>query len=226
VSRIPLVLSWSGGKDSSLALEALRADDRYEVAGLLTSITAGYDRVSIHGVRRELVEAQARATSLPLYEVELQPASSNEGYEGAFLDAIARLRAALPQVNHIAFGDLYLADVRAYREQLVARAGLEPVFPLWQRDTAQLARRFIAEGYVAHLVCIDTQQLGADFAGRRFDAKLLADLPATVDPCGEGGEFHTFVSAAPFFSAPIGVEVGEVVLRENRFAFADLRESA
>lgn len=220
--RKSVVLSWSGGKDSSLALDALRADARYEVVGLLTSITAGYDRVSIHGVRRTLVEAQAAAVGLPLYEVTLEPMSSNEAYEAAFAAALDRLRATAPDVECIAFGDLYLEEVRSYRERLLRPTGIEPLFPLWGSDTRQLAADFIARGYRAVLVCVDTTQLAATFAGRAFDAALLADLPDGVDPCGEGGEFHTFVHDGPVFSRPIPVVIGETVLRDARFAFADL----
>ena len=222
MTREPVILSWSGGKDSSLALAALRADPRYEVVALLTSITRGYDRVSIHGVRRGLVEAQAVAAGLPLHEIVLQPACSNAMYEAAFLEALARIRAAYPDVRRLAFGDLYLADVRAYRERLVGEAGYEAIFPLWGRDTKLLAAEFIASGYSAHLVCVDTTVLPASFAGRTFDDRLLAELPATVDPCGERGEFHTFVFAGPVLSEPIPVRLGEVVLRDERFAFCDL----
>jgi len=220
--RTPVALSWSGGKDSSLALAALQADPRYEVVALLTSITSGYDRVSIHGVRRALVEAQAAAIGLPLFEVELQPQSSNEAYEAAFLSALARLGAAHPQVQCVAFGDLYLADVRAYRERLLEATAFRPVFPLWGRDTKTLAREFIDAGFRATLVCVDTTQLSAEFAGRAFDDSLLSSLPAGVDPCGEGGEFHTFVSAGPIFRGPIAIVRGETVLREERFAYCDL----
>jgi uncharacterized protein (TIGR00290 family) len=217
-----IVLSWSGGKDSSLALAALRADPRYHVVALLTSITRGYDRVSIHGVRRALVEAQAAAVGVPLLEVVLEQQSSNAAYEAAFADALRRVRLEYPDVKRIAFGDLFLADVREYRERLVAGSDFGAYFPLWGRDTNQLADEFLAAGFCAHLVCVDTEQLSAEFAGRAFDAALLADLPATVDRCGERGEFHTFVSAGPLFTAPIHVHCGERVLRENRFAFCDL----
>jgi uncharacterized protein (TIGR00290 family) len=222
MSPEPVVLSWSGGKDSSLALAALRADARYEVVGLPTSITSGYDRVSIHGVRRALVEAQASMLRLPLHEVALQPLSSNEAYEAAFAEALARVRTAHPGVRHLAFGDLFLADVRAYRERTLAATDFTPLFPIWGRDTTTLAREFVDAGFRANLVCVDTTQLAASYAGRAFDAELLAELPATVDPCGERGEFHTFVSAGPIFSGEIPVQVGEVVLREERFAFCDL----
>jgi len=217
-----VALSWSGGKDSSLALAALRADPRYEVVALVTSVTSGYDRISIHGVRRSLLDAQVAAIGLPLVEVVLEPKCSNDQYEAAFADALARLNDAHPKVRHIAFGDLYLADVRAYREKLLERTDFSGLFPIWGSDTASLAMDFIAAGFRAHLVCVDTQQLSASFAGRAFDAALLADLPATVDPCGEGGEFHTFVSAGPVYTTPIDVSVGEVVLRDERFAFCDL----
>jgi uncharacterized protein (TIGR00290 family) len=222
----PVVLSWSGGKDSSLALAALRADPRYEVVALQTSITRGYDRVSIHGVRRALVEAQAAAAGLPLIEVTLEQQSSNDAYEAAFKESLARVRAQYPEVQRIAFGDLFLTDVREYRERLVAAAGFSTLFPLWGRDTRALAQEFVAAGFRAHLVCVDTTQLSADFAGREFDAALIADLPSSVDPCGERGEFHTFVSEGPIFTEVVGVTRGESVLRDNRFMFCDLLPDA
>jgi uncharacterized protein (TIGR00290 family) len=222
----PVVLSWSGGKDSSLALAALRADPRYEVVALQTSITRGYDRVSIHGVRRALVEAQAAAAGLPLIEVTLEQQSSNDAYEAAFKESLARVRAQYPEVQRVAFGDLFLTDVREYRERLVAAAGFSTLFPLWGRDTRALAQEFVAAGFRAHLVCVDTTQLSADFAGREFDAALIADLPSSVDPCGERGEFHTFVSEGPIFTEVVGVTRGESVLRDNRFMFCDLLPDA
>jgi uncharacterized protein (TIGR00290 family) len=222
----PLVLSWSGGKDSSLALAALRGDPRYEVVALQTSITRGYDRVSIHGVRRALVEAQAAAAGLPLIEITLEQQSSNDAYEAAFKESLGRVRGEYPEVGRIAFGDLFLADVREYRERLAGAAGFGAVFPLWGRDTRALAHEFIAAGFRAHLVCVDTTQLSAQFAGREFDAALIADLPASVDPCGERGEFHTFVSEGPIFTEALGVTRGESVLRDNRFMFCDLLPAA
>lgn len=222
VKRESVILSWSGGKDSSLTLAALRGDPRYDVVALLTSVTRGYDRVSIHGVRRELLHAQAAAAGLPLVEIELEPQSSNPAYETAFLDALDRSRTEFPAATTIAFGDLFLEDVRAYRERLLASSGFTPLFPIWGRDTRGLAEEFIDAGFVAHLVCVDTQQLSSSFAGRQFDRPLLADLPVSVDPCGERGEFHTFVSAGPIFEHAIPVAHGEVVLRDDRFAFCDL----
>lgn len=217
-----VLLSWSGGKDSSLALAALRADPRYEVAALLTSITSGYDRVSIHGVRRALLEEQADAVGLPIIEIPLEPNSSNEQYESAFLGALERASGQNHDLRLVAFGDLFLDDVRAYRERLVQLAQWEPLFPIWGRDTGALAREFVESGYVAHLVCVDTNVLSAGFAGRLFDTRLLAELPDHVDPCGERGEFHTFVSAGPMMSRALAPRTGEVVLREERFAFCDL----
>lgn len=217
-----VILSWSGGKDSALALAALRADPRYEVVALLTSITRGYERVSIHGVRRALLEAQTAAIGLPLMEIELDPACSNAAYETAFVEALANVSRRFPSARHLAFGDLFLADVRAYREGLLAKTDYKPCFPLWGRDTRQLADDFVAAGYAARLVCVDTTQLSSDFAGRNFDAELLAEMPQSVDPCGERGEFHTFVWRGPILKEEIPITLGEVVLRESRFAFCDL----
>lgn len=218
----PVVLSWSGGKDSSLALKALLADPQREVVALLTSVTRGYDRVSIHGVRRSLLGAQAEAVGLPLIEIALEPESSNELYEAAFLEALVRVRERYPEVRRIAFGDLFLADVREYRERLASSAGFEAIFPLWGCDTAHLAEEFIDAGFRAHIVCVDTTQLAAHFAGRAFDHDLLAAMPPTVDHCGERGEFHTFVWAGPVFSKPVPVRRGSHVLRDGRFMFCDL----
>ncbi len=220
--RKSIVLSWSGGKDSALALDALSRDPEVEVVGLLTSVTRSYDRISVHGVRRAMLEAQVERLGLPLFEIPLDPSCTNEAYEAAFHAALEEIRRERPEVAHIAFGDLFLEDVRAYRERLLNGTGFEPLFPIWGLDTASLARRFIAEGFAARLVCVDTTQLDASFAGRLFDETLLADLPVTADPCGERGEFHTFVSDGPPFSAPIPYSVGETVLRDDRFMFCDI----
>jgi uncharacterized protein (TIGR00290 family) len=221
--RKVVVLSWSGGKDSALALDALSRDPVVEVVGLLTSVTSGYDRISVHGVRRSMLQAQVERLGLPLFEIALDPGCTNEAYEAAFHAALHQIRVELPEVTHIAFGDLFLEDVRAYRERLLTGSGFDPLFPIWGEDTSSVARRFIAAGFSARLVCVDTTQLDADFAGREFDEKLLVDLPPTVDPCGERGEFHTFVSDGPQFSAAIAYVVGEKILRDERFMFCDIQ---
>lgn len=217
-----VVLSWSGGKDSALALARLAADPAFHVVALLTTVTAGYDRVSVHGVRRALLHAQAESLGLPLHEVTLEPASSNEAYETATAGALARLRIVHPEVRRLAFGDLFLEDVRAYREALAARCGFGALFPLWGEPTDLVAREVIAAGIRARIVCVDTQVLDASFAGRAYDEALLAELPAEVDPCGERGEFHTFVSDGPGLRAAVAYRVGDTVLREGRFAYKDL----
>lgn len=218
----PIVLSWSGGKDSALALAALASDETVRVVGLVTTVTRGYDRVSIHGVRRTLLLAQAASLGLPLDEIVIEPGCSNADYERAFLDAISGARERYPGLAGIAFGDLFLADVREYRERLLDGSGLRPIFPLWGEPTAELAERCCALGVDARLVCVDTTQLPADFVARSFDRTLIAELPTTVDPCGERGEFHTFVADAPGFQEPIRYTVGEIVRREERFVYCDL----
>jgi uncharacterized protein (TIGR00290 family) len=212
-------LSWSGGKDSALALQALRHECGVEPHALVTTVTSSYDRISMHGVRRSLLERQARAIGLPLVEVVIPPGCPNTVYEQRWMDAFASPR--LQGVEEVAFGDLFLDDVRRYREALLAREGKRGLFPLWGRNTTRLAREFVAAGFRARLVCVDPKQLDGAFAGREYDERLLAELPARVDPCGERGEFHTFVYAGPGFSEPIGCRVGEVVEREG-FVFCDL----
>jgi uncharacterized protein (TIGR00290 family) len=220
----PIILSWSGGKDSALALAALQADPAYRVVALLTTVTNGYDRISIHGVRRALLAAQAMSIGLPVHEVVLEPQSSNAAYDAAVERALADVRARYPAVRRVAYGDLFLEDVRRYREERLEPLAFEGLFPLWGQPTDRLAREFIDRGFKARLVCVDTTQLDAAFAGRAFDASLLRDLPATVDPCGESGEFHTFVSAGPGLTTPVDYDVGEIVLRDGRFAYCDLVE--
>ncbi|HEX6368151.1 MAG TPA: hypothetical protein VF006_04425 [Longimicrobium sp.] len=218
----PIILSWSGGKDSALALARLRADPRVRITGLLTTVTAGYDRVSIHGVRRALLHAQAAALGVPVHEVTLQPESSNEAYDAALAHALDKLRDRQPDVRRVAFGDIFLQDVRQYREERITALGFDGIFPLWGEPPAALAREVIECGIRARLVCVDTHALSATFAGRAYDAALLAELPDAVDPCGENGEFHTFVSDGRGFRAPVPYQVGEVVMRGDRFAYCDL----
>jgi uncharacterized protein (TIGR00290 family) len=220
--REPVLLAWSGGKDSALTLEALRADAAVRVEALITTVTAGYERISMHGVRRTLLAAQAQAVGLPLLEARIPTRASNDAYEAAFAAALEPARAS--GVTRVAFGDLFLTDVRAYRERQLGELGMRGLFPLWLQDTAGLAREFIARGFRAVLVCVDPARLDPSFAGRFFDAALLRELPSGVDPCGENGEFHTFVFDGPGFRHPVPIEVGTVVLRDG-FAFCDLLPS-
>jgi uncharacterized protein (TIGR00290 family) len=212
-------LSWSGGKDSALALRALRAASGAGPRALITTVTADYQRVSMHGVRRELLVRQARAASVPLVEVEIPASCPNDVYEQRMAQALAQ--HPLRDLRTIAFGDLFLADLRAYREDRLATVGKRAAFPLWGHDTSALAREFIGAGFQAVIVCVDPAKLDPTFSGRTFDHDLLADLPGSVDPCGENGEFHTFVYAGPIFSEPITCEVGETVERDG-FVFTDV----
>ncbi|HEY1595665.1 MAG TPA: hypothetical protein VGF74_09740, partial [Thermoleophilaceae bacterium] len=198
-----LALSWSGGKDSALALRALRSEVGQEPVALLTTVTEDYGRVSMHGVRRELVAAQAAAAGVPLVEVGIPASCSNAVYEERMAAALGA--PSLVGVGTMAFADLFLADIRAYREEKLGAAGWNVSFPLWGRDTRALAREFIGAGFEAVLVCVDPAQLDPSFVGRAFDSSLLADLPAGVDPCGENGEFHTFVHAGPIFDRPVPI---------------------
>jgi uncharacterized protein (TIGR00290 family) len=213
------LVSWSGGKDSALALHRVLADGTVRVDGLLTTVTDEYDRISMHGVRRALLEAQAAALGLPLEVVRIPPACGDAEYEAATTTALAGYAARGGEA--IVFGDLYLADIRAYRERLLAPLPLAPRFPLWLEDTAAMARRFVRLGFRAVLVCVDPRQLDPGFAGRAYDDALLDALPRGVDPCGENGEFHTFVHDGPVFGHPVAVSAGETVERGG-FVFADL----
>jgi uncharacterized protein (TIGR00290 family) len=213
-----LALSWSGGKDSALALHRLRAGSGPPDV-LITTVVEGGARSSMHEVRRELLATQAQAAGLPLIEVEIPVPCPNDVYERRLAEALAR--PPLTDVRTLAFGDLFLADIRAYREERCRRVDRDATFPLWGCDTRALAQEFIAAGFQALLVCVDSEQLDPSFAGRAFDADLLAGLPPHVDPCGENGEFHTFVHAGPIFSAPIACRAGEIVARE-RFVFCDV----
>jgi uncharacterized protein (TIGR00290 family) len=215
------LLSWSGGKDAAWTLHALRQRGEVEVAGLLTTITDGYERVSMQGIRVEVLHAQAAAAGLPVIEARMPPRADNATYEASFAGALEQARERWPGIDRIAFGDLFLADVRAWRDALCARLGWTPLFPLFGSDTALLARSMVAGGLRADVCCVDTMQLDAGFAGRAFDEAMLRDLPDAVDPCGEHGEFHTCVSAGPMFAAPLALRRGDTVLRDARFAYTD-----
>lgn len=214
-----ILLSWSSGKDSAWTLHLLRQRVAHEIVGLLTTFNQAADRVAMHGVRRSLVELQAAAAGLPLWSVPLPWPCSNEQYEALMSETCAK--AVAQGIEGVAFGDLFLEDVRAYRIRQMARTRLEPLFPLWGMPTEALAREMIASGLKAKLTCIDTNKLDRSFAGREFDQELLATLPQGIDTCGENGEFHSFVYAGPMFSSEIGCVPGEIVEREQ-FVFADL----
>lgn len=214
------LLSWSSGKDSAWSLQVLRQDPAVEVVGLFTTINEAFDRVAMHAVRREIVAAQAAAAGLRLHPIALPYPCSNEAYERAMGEFVA---AALADgVEAMAFGDLYLEDIRAYRERQLDGTGITPLFPLWRRPTKALAQDMVAGGLRAHVTCVDPRQLDRAFAGRTFDAAFLDQLPKEVDPCGEGGEFHTCVVAGPMFARAIPVRAGAVEERDG-FVFADLQ---
>jgi uncharacterized protein (TIGR00290 family) len=223
VSQIRTILSWSSGKDSAWSLKLLREDPNIEVVALVTTLNEAFDRVAMHAVRRELLEMQAASVGLPLWTVPLPWPCSNEEYEIRMSALCAR--ALREGVEAMAFGDLFLADIRAYRERQLRGTTLQPLFPVWQIPTADLARQMVAAGLRAKITCVDPKVLPAEFAGREFDAEFLADLGPGIDPCGENGEFHSFVFDGPGFRRPVSVEVGEVIERDG-FVFADLKAVA
>ena len=216
-------LAWSSGKDSAWALHTVRCSSEVDVVALLTTVNHTDGRVAMHAVRESLLDMQAVQMSLPLVKVPIPSPCPNAVYEQAMSEALERARTE--GVRHIVFGDLFLEDIRAYREKQLVVCGMTPVFPIWGRDTRRLAEEMIAGGLSAHLTCIDPRKLDRSFAGRKFDSKLLDDLPPGIDPCGEKGEFHTCVSAGPMFREPIPVTVGKIVER-NGFVFADLLPEA
>lgn len=218
MARKRVLLSWSSGKDSAWCLHTLRQDANIEVVGLLTSFNAAADRVAMHAVRRALVAKQAELAQLPLFAVELPYPSSNDEYEAAMAKALGELR---PQFDAIAFGDLFLEDIRTYREAQMSKLGISQLFPLWALDTHKLAHDMVDGGLSAVLTCVDPKQCPGEFVGRRFDADLIDELPEQIDPCGENGEFHTLTTHGPMFSKPISVTVGEHVTRDG-FVFADV----
>lgn len=214
------MLSWSGGKDSSLALEELRRNPNCVVSGLLTTVTRDYDRISMHGVRRSLLRQQASSIGVPAIEVFIPKGATNEIYEKEVLDVLIQLKEDM-SVSTLVFGDLYLGDVREYREKLASKIGMNCIFPIWHRETRQLARQFVNRGFRAVLCTVNPRLLDPKFCGREFDPLFLSEIPATVDPCGENGEFHTFVYDGPIFKEPVKITRGEIVERDG-FFFADL----
>jgi uncharacterized protein (TIGR00290 family) len=219
MTRPKALIAWSSGKDSAWALHEIRRAGGYEIVAALTTVTDTFARVSMHGVREELLQAQLDAARLPSIIVRIPFPCPNEVYEREM--AAAMVQAKADGITHVIFGDLFLADIRAYRESRLAETGMKAVFPLWQRPTDALAREMIGAGVEAHLATVDLSKLPSSFAGRRYDDALLADLPAEADPCGENGEFHSFVAAGPMFTHRIPVAVGETVTRDG-FAYADL----
>ena len=219
MSKPRALISWSSGKDSAFSLHEVRRAGDFDVVGALTTVTETFERVSIHGVRQEILRAQCEAAGLPQRIVPIPYPCPNEIYEARMGEAVAA--AVREGITHMIFGDLFLADIRAYREQKLAGTGITPVFPLWERPTPALAQAMIASGLEAYLATVDLKKLPAEFAGRKFDAQLLLDLPEGIDPCGENGEFHTCVVAGPMFSQRLAVETGERVVRDG-YAYCDL----
>jgi uncharacterized protein (TIGR00290 family) len=215
-----ILVSWSGGKDSAMALHEITKDPDYHIAALLTTVTQDYDRISMHGVRRVLLEQQAASLGLPLEIVWISKNASNEEYEAQMGAALGKYKQA--GVSAVAFGDIFLEDLRQYRVEKLAQLDLQGLFPIWKRDTRELAQTFIDSGFKAITTCVDTQVLGEQFVGRQIDNQFLAELPPGIDPCGENGEFHSFVYAGPIFKHQIVCTPGERVLRENRFYYCDL----
>jgi uncharacterized protein (TIGR00290 family) len=216
-----VLFCWSGGKDSAFALsEILNSSNRYSVVTLLTTVTEDYDRISMHGVRTALLEEQSTALNLPLQKVLITKDSTNDEFELKMRDVLQGFKNR--GVSDVVFGDIFLEDLRKYREDNMAKLDMNAIFPLWKKDTKLLAQSFIDSGFKAIITCVDTKVLDDSFAGREFNNQLLSDLPSSVDPCGENGEFHTFVYAGPIFEKQISVTRGEVVLRDERFCFCDL----
>jgi uncharacterized protein (TIGR00290 family) len=214
------LFSWSGGKDSAMALYEILAAQQYQVAALLTTVTEEYQRISMHGVRRVLLQQQAASLGLPLEEIMISKQSSNDEYESKMTEVLRRYQGQ--GVKSVVFGDIFLEDLKAYREKNLARLGMNGIFPIWKRETGELIRTFIQSGFKAITVCVDTQALDQGFVGRIIDEQFVSDLPKGVDVCGENGEFHSFVSEGPIFKKKIAYKPGETVLRDKRFWYCDL----
>ena len=215
----PVLMSWSGGKDSCLALFEIQKARNYRVAALLTTVTRDYDRISMHGVRRVLLEKQAASLGTPLHQVQITKGASNQEYETNLIEAVSAYRDR--GIDSVVFGDLFLEDIKTYRDQFLARHDLRGIYPVWLRDTTEFIREFIDLGFKAIITCVNADALDSSFAGMIIDENFLSALPAGVDPCGENGEFHSFVFDGPIFAKPVAVEVGELVTRDGRF-YADL----
>ena len=216
----PVVLTWSGGKDSALALHYIKTSRQYQITYLLTTITEDYNRISMHGVRSILLDNQSEALGLPIEKVFISKNSSNEEYENQMREKL--LFYQRQGISSVAFGDVFLEDIRKYREQNLSKVFMKGIFPLWKKNTQELAGQFIELGFKAVIICVDSQNLDKKFVGRYFDRQFLSDLPANVDPCGENGEFHSFVFDGPIFKRPIFFKIGDIVLREKHFYFCDL----
>ena len=215
-----ILFSWSSGKDSSLALYELRQSKDYEICALLTTVTEDYDRVSMHGVRNSLLERQAESLGLALERVMIPKRATNESYETQMRKVLEKYKSL--GVTGVGFGDIFLENLKKYREEKLSQLDMRGIFPLWKQNTSELAHRLISLGFKAVITCVDTQRISGEFAGRQFDAEFLESLPPSCDPCGENGEFHSFAYAGPIFRRPINFSIGEEVLRDNRFYFCDL----
>ena len=214
------LFTWSGGKDSVMALYELQKVGSYEISALLTTVTKDYDRVSMHGVKRSLLEQQADSLGYPLEEVLISKDASNEEYEAKMKEILEKYLKA--GISTVVFGDIFLEDLRKYREENLSNIGMKAVFPIWKRNTAELAHTFVDLGFKAVITCVDSKFLGKAFVGRLLDERFLSELPSNVDPCGENGEFHSFVYGGPVFRESLSFKLGDIVLRDNRFYFCDL----
>jgi uncharacterized protein (TIGR00290 family) len=220
IDKERVVLSWSGGKDSAMVAYHLLASQKYDIVALLTTVTEDFDRISMHGVRRRLLEEQANALAIPLHVVMIPKDCSNDIYESRMSEAFSHFKHR--GITKIAFGDLFLEDIKQYRDERLTREGMTGIYPIWLRDTDELVRTFIGLGFKAKLCCVDTHAIDASFAGREIDAQLLGDLPANADPCGERGEYHSFVYAGPIFKNAIACRAGETSMRLSRFNYCDI----
>lgn len=219
-NRTPILISWSGGKDSSLALHEIQKKGKYEIVALITTVISAYDRVSMHGLRSVLLELQAESLNIPLKKIFISKNAENDEYESKFNEELYRFKQT--GLNQVIFGDLFLEDIKKYRENLLGNVDMKCLFPIWKRDTTKLAQEFINTGFKAITVCVDSNVLGEKFAGREFDYDFLKDLPEGIDQCGENGEFHTFVYDGPIFNRRINHKRGEIVLKDERFYYCEV----